>query len=187
MQGGNDQELQLRGLNVRLLLSTQELAGYEVLPLARIKRAGEAEPIPALDDDLIPPLLAIDAWPPLALDIVRAIYDMIGAKIEVLSQRVVDRGVTLSSQEPGDLDDLLMLATLNGAVAVLRCLAFASGVHPLVAYTELCRIVGQLSIFGPERQPGEIPAYDHDDLARIFKWARTRIEQLLGGREEAGI
>ena len=130
--GGNDQEVQLRGVNVRVLLSTQELAGYEVLPIARIKRSGEAEASPTLDDDFIPPLLAIDAWPPLALDIVRSIYDVIGAKIEVLSQRVVERGVTLASQEPGDLDDLLMLTTLNGAWGALRCLAFASGVHPLV-------------------------------------------------------
>jgi type VI secretion system protein ImpJ len=182
--GGNDEDLQLRDLNVRVLLSTQDLAGYEVLPIARVRRSGEAEAIPALDDDFFPPLLAIDAWPPLALDVVRAIYDMLGAKIEVLSQRVVERGVTLSSQEPGDLDDLLMLTTLNGAWAALRCLAFAAGVHPLVAYTELCRIVGQLSVFGPERQPGEIPLYDHDDLARIFKWLRARIEFLLGGRKK---
>lgn len=182
--GGNDQDVELRAWNVRLALSTQDLSGYEVLPLARIKRAAEAEATPVLDDDYIPPVLALDAWPALGWDIVRAIYDIVGEKIAVLSQRVVDRGVTLASQEPGDLEDLLLLATLNGAYGALRCLAFASGVHPLVAYTELCRLVGLLSVFGEDRRAPEIPLYDHDDLARIFKWVKARIELLLGGRKK---
>jgi type VI secretion system protein ImpJ len=58
-------------------------------------------------------------------------------------------------------------------------LAFASGVHPLVAYTELCRVVGQLSIFGRDRRPPAILRYDHDDLARIFLYIREQIELLI--------
>ena len=178
--GGNDQEVQLRGLNVRLLLSTQDLAGYEVLPIAQIQRAGEREAVPRVDADYFPPMLACDAWPPLGRDIVRAIYDLIGKKIEVLSEQVTNRSITLVSQEPGDLDRLLMLSELNVAYCTLGVMAFALGVHPLAAYTELCRIVGRLSIFAPERRPPEVPPYDHDDLARIFRWVKERIELLLG-------
>jgi type VI secretion system protein ImpJ len=177
--GGRDQEVEFRELDVRVLLSTQDLSGYETVPLARIKRAGEAEARPQLDEEYIPPLLAIEAWPPLSLDIVRAIYDMIGEKIDILSQRVVDRGISLSSQEPGDLDDLFMLMLCNGAYGSLRCLAFASGVHPFTAYTELCRIVSQLSIFHETCRPPEIPLYDHDDLGRIFRWMKQQIQLLL--------
>ncbi len=182
--GGNDQEIDLRDWNVRLALSTQELSGYEVLPIAQIKRASEAESTPTLDDDYIPPVLALDAWAPLGLDIVRAIYDIVGEKIDVLSQRVVERRVTLASQEPGDLEDLMMLSALNEAYGSLRPLAFASGVHPFVAYAELCRIVGMLSVFGDDRRTPGIPTYDHDDLARIFKWIKLHIEQLIGGRKK---
>jgi type VI secretion system protein ImpJ len=181
--GANDQDVSLLRLDARLLLSTEDLHGYEVLPIARIRRAGSEEATPELDDAYIPPLLAIDAWPPLALDIVRAIYDIIGEKIEVLGGRVRERGVTLSSPDPGDLDDLLMLNALNQAQAVLHCLTFARGVHPFGAYAELCRVVGALSIFDPQRVVGEIPAYDHDDLARIFRWVKLRIETLLGSRK----
>jgi type VI secretion system protein ImpJ len=181
--GGNDQEVQLLRLDGRLMLSTEDLHGFEVLPIARIRRAGSEEATPELDDDYIPPLLSIDAWQPLSLDIVRAIYDVIGEKIEVLGGRVRERGVTLSSPDPGDLDDLMMLNALNEAQAVLNCLTFAKGLHPYIAYTELCRIVGALSIFDPQRVVGEIPAYDHDDLARIFKWVKLRIEQLIGSRK----
>jgi type VI secretion system protein ImpJ len=181
--GGNDQEVELLRLDGRLVLSTEDLHGYEAIPIARIRRAGADEATPELDDDYIPPLLAIDAWPPLSLDIVRSIYDVIGEKIEVLGARVRERGVTLSSPDPGDLDDLLRLNARNAAQGALHCLTFARGVHPFVAYAELCRVVGALSIFDPQRVLGEVPAYDHDDLARIYKWVKLRIEQLLGSRK----
>ena len=181
-RGANDQDLQFRELNARLLLSTQELAGFEVLPLARIKRAGEEESVPKVDDDYFPPVLTVQAWSPLGLEIVRAIYDIVGEKIEVLGDRVVNRGVTLASQEPGDLEDFMMLMALNEGYGSLGCLAFATNVHPFLAYTELCRLVGQLSIFDETRRTPQVPQYDHDDLARIFKWVKVQIERLIGTR-----
>ncbi|HTN73648.1 MAG TPA: type VI secretion system baseplate subunit TssK, partial [Pirellulaceae bacterium] len=144
--GENDQEVCLKSLN--LVLKTSEdadLSNYELLPIGRVKRAGEQGP--ELDTDYIPPLLTIDAWEPLQKDIVQRIYDWIGNKIEVLSEQIISRGITLTSQDPGDLDRLLMLMVLNPAYASLYNLAFARGVHPFTAYWELCRIVGQLSIF----------------------------------------
>jgi type VI secretion system protein ImpJ len=182
-RGGNDQQIQIRRANMTLRLSTDDLNGFDLLPLARVKRAGAAEATPELDDDFIPPLLAVDAWPPLALDLVRAIYHMIGEKIEVLAQRVEQRGMNLTSQEPGDLDDLVMLMHLNQGHATLRCLAFAQGVHPLIVYSELCRLVGALSIFDQHRRVEEVPLYDHDNLAAIYKWVKLKIERLLGTRK----
>jgi type VI secretion system protein ImpJ len=178
-KGGNEQEIQHRTINARIMLSTQDLAGYEVLPIAEIERAGEREAVPRLNTRFIPPLLACDAWPGLGRDIVRAIYDIIGKKIEVLSQQVVMRGVALGASEPGDLERVLMLSLLNSAHATLRVVAFAQGIHPLVAYTELCRIVGQLSIFASDRRTPSIPQYDHDDLGGIFHAVKKLIEQLI--------
>jgi type VI secretion system protein ImpJ len=178
-RGGEDQTIQVRSLNARLLLSTQDLSGYEVLPIAQIRRASEEQAIPRIDPDYIPPVVSIAAWPPLGRDIVRAIYDIIGQKIEVLSLQISNRGIGLEGRDPGDLDRIMMLAELNVAFSTLAVLAFAQGVHPFVAYTEMCRIVGQLSIFGPKRRTEDIPAYDHDDLAGIFTQIRIRIERLI--------
>jgi type VI secretion system protein ImpJ len=177
--GGNDQEVECRTLNVRVLLSTQDTAGYELLPIAQVQRAGEEKAAPNLDGDYFPPMLAIDAWPPLGRDVVRAVYDILGKKIEVLSQQVINRGISLATQVPGDLDRLMMLSELNAGYSVLRVLAFAAGVHPFVAYTELCRLVGQLAIFGGQRRVPELPLYDHDDLAGIFRRVKELIEMLL--------
>lgn len=182
--GGNDQELQFRALNAKLLLSTQDLAGYELLPIAQIKRAGEGEAKPQLDPEYIPPVIAINSWPGLGRDIVRALFDVIGQKINVMSQQVVNRGIGLDSQDPGDLERILMLNQLNQAYSTLAVLAFAEGIHPLVAYTELCRTLGQLAIFGPERRVSNIPAYNHEDLHRIFSLLRQRIEALINAVQD---
>lgn len=180
-RGGHDQEIEFRDLNARLVLSTQDLSGYELLPIARIKRATEGQAAPEIDDDYIPPLLSTSVWPGLGDRIVRALYDLVGQKIEVLSQQMVNRGMGRDSQDPGDLDRISMLEMLNEAYATLSVLAFAQNIHPFVVYTEFCRLLGKLSIFTPERRVAEIPAYDHDDLARIFKEIKLRIERILLG------
>ena len=183
--GGGDQDLSLRRLRVCLLHSSQDLAGYEVLPIAQIQRAGDEDASPSLDREYIPPLLAIEAWPGLAIDIIRSIYDIIGNRISALSEYAISRGVSLASATPGDLNMLLMLRTLNEAYASLGCLAFAQGVHPFCAYQELCRVVGMLSVFGPARRVEDIPHYDHDELARIFRWIKLRISDLIDAVEPA--
>jgi type VI secretion system protein ImpJ len=183
--GGNDQEIQFRDLNVRLLLSTDDLSGYETLPIGRIKRAGQEEATPVLDDGYFPPLLGIDAWEPLSFGLIRSIYDLIGERIEVLTARAQERKMSFSAQQPGDLDDLLLLMALNEAYAGLHCLSFSQSAHPFPTYLELCRIVGRFSVFGDARRVADdIPVYDHDDLARIFTWIRIRLEQLLGSRKK---
>lgn len=184
-EGGNDQDVELRALNLRVLLSCDDLEGYEVLPVAQIKRAGDKEATPQLDEDYIPPALAVDAWPVLERNYVRAIYDIIGEKISILTEQVVNRGIGLASQQPGDFARILMLHELNKAYATLGVLVFGIGVHPFVAYTELCRVLGQLAVFGSQRRvPSDIPRYDHDDLQPIFAYVKRQIQLLLDALPE---
>ncbi|MEZ6077232.1 MAG: type VI secretion system baseplate subunit TssK [Pirellulaceae bacterium] len=106
---GNESEIEFRRLDVRLLLSSDNTEGYEILPIARIKRAGGDESTPEIDEEYFPPLLATDAWEDLAHGVVR-IFDLVGQKVDVLAQRATSRGLSFHSQEPGELDDLWMLA-----------------------------------------------------------------------------
>lgn len=178
-RSGHEQEIQVRRLNARLLLSTQDHSGYEVLPIAQIKRAGDAHARPQIDPDYIPPVISIDAWPGLGRDIVRATYDVIGERVSVLSQQVQERSIGFAATDASDLNRMMMLAELNGAHTTLAAMAFCAGVHPLMAYVELCRIAGRLAIFSEERRPEETPPYDHEDLGRIFWLIRRRIEALI--------
>src|SRR5262249_34964002 len=177
--GINPQPIQVRLLNLKLLLSTDDQTGYEVLPIARVTRSERAEATPELDTTYIPPVLACDAWKVLFADILQSAYDRIGKKIELLSSQVVSRGITFDSQAQGDPLIFAQLRELNEAYALLGILAFAQGVHPLRAYLELCRVVGQLSIFGATRRPPELPRYDHDDLRGCFCTVKMHIDALL--------
>lgn len=177
--GGNPQPIQTRQLNLRLLLSSQDLAGYETIPLFRLQKSARAEAAPELDLTYIPPLIACDAWEHLNLQIFRAVYNRIGQKIDLLANQVVARGITFDSQSQGDPMILHQLRELNEGFCVLGVLTFAQGVHPIQAYLELCRIAGQLAIFGAARRAPELPKYDHDDLATCFFQVKHQIDLLL--------
>ncbi|MFO0949010.1 MAG: type VI secretion system baseplate subunit TssK [Planctomycetota bacterium] len=177
--GVNVQSVTLRRLNVRLLLSADEHSGYEVLPIARIEKSSKAEAPPQLDLTYIPPILACDAWRPLADGILQSIYDRIGKKIELLANQVVSRGITFDSKTQGDTLLFEQLRELNEVYAYFGVMMFVEGVSPLAAYLELCRLVGKLAIFGAERRPLELPKYDHDDLGTCFYRVKQYIDALL--------
>ncbi|WP_435020370.1 type VI secretion system baseplate subunit TssK [Tundrisphaera sp. TA3] len=177
--GANPQQVLVRRLNLRLLTSAQDQSGYDVLPLARIMRSSRSESTPQLDETFIPPLIACDAWPPLAAGILQAIYDRIGKKIEVLASQVTSRGITFDSQAQGDPVIFAQLRELNESYPTLGVLAFAEGVHPFAAYLELARLVGRLAIFGATRRPPDLPRYDHDDLGGCFFRAKQCVDALL--------
>lgn len=177
--GLNPQPIQVRLLNLKLLLSTQDQAGYETIPVARLQRSARAEATPELDTTYIPPLLACDGWQPLYAGILQAVYDRIGKQIEQRANQVVTRGISLDSHAQGDPLILARLRAYNEAYAVLGVLAFAEGVHPLPAYVELCRIVGQLALFGGSARPPDLPRYDHDDLGTCFYRVKQYIDELI--------
>lgn len=177
--GVNPQPIQVRLMNLRLLLSNQDHTGYEVLPIARLEKSPRAEAVPQLDRAYIPPLLACDAWQPLAAGILQTIYDRIGKKIELLGNQVVANSISFDSQAQGDPQILAQLRVLNEAYAYLGILVFARGIHPLQAYLELNRLIGQLAIFGATRRPPDVPKYDHDDLGGCFYRAKHHVDGLL--------
>jgi len=177
--GLNPQPVDVRRLNLKLLLSTQDHSGYDVLPIARIKRADRAEAVPQLDESYIPPLLACDAWKPLEAGILQQTFDRLGRKLELLSSQVVSRGMTFDSQGQGDRLLFEQLRIINEAHAGLGIEAFAQGVHPFAMYLELCKLVGRLAILSAQRRPPELPKYDHDDLGTCFWRVKQHIDALL--------
>jgi type VI secretion system protein ImpJ len=172
--------LQLRRLNWRLLLSTQDHTGYEVLRIARLQKGTKAEAVPEIDETYIPPVLAADAWKPLYAGILQELYDRFGKRIDLLAGQVINRRISFDTQGQGDAAILSQLGILNEGYALLTGLAFAQGVHPFQSYTELCRLVGRLAIHGMNRRtPDDIPRYDHDDLGGCFYRLYRLILELL--------
>lgn len=184
--GVNPQPLQVRLLNVGLLLSSQDLAGFEMVPVARLKKSDRPDAPPEIDETYIPPVLACDAWPGLAAGILENVYDRVGARLEALSRQVASRGIVPGTQAPDDALILGLLAALNEGSAVLNVLAFAQGIHPLSAYVELCRLVGRLALFGkePARRVPQLPRYDHDDLGGCFYRVKHYLDSIDPGEPD---
>jgi type VI secretion system protein ImpJ len=176
--GLDPQPLAFRTLNLKLLPDTQDLAGFETIPIGRFDHDPAANGAPRLDVNFIPPLLACDAWRPLAVDILQAAFHHLSSRMDSLADKVVTRGITFETNNPGDNVLLGRLAVLNEATAVLNTLAFAQGIHPFTAYVEMCRLAGQLAVFtGAQRAP-KLPPYDHDDLGECFYRVKRRLEEL---------
>src|SRR5262249_38899560 len=167
-EGGHQQSSPAGILDLKLVVSGGDCLGYETLPIARVRKPPKAGTAPQLDRAYIPPLLACDAWPVLARDVLQNLHDSFGKRREMLGAQVVSRGITFESRERGDLLILMLLHSVNEADASLQVLAFAEGVHPFPVYLELCRLVGRLALFGDTRQTPELPRYDHDDLGGCF-------------------
>ena len=177
--GVNPQLIQVRLLNLRLLLSTQDQTGYEVLPLARIEKSPRAEARPQLDEAYIPPVLACDAWQPLQVGVLQAVYDRAGKKLDLLTEQVLARNITFDSHAQGERMLFEQMRILNEAAGLLGVMAFAEGVHPFPAYVELCRLVGRLAVFGEARRTPTLPPYDHDDLGGCFHAVKHYLDDLL--------
>jgi type VI secretion system protein ImpJ len=177
--GVSPQPIALRRLNLKLLLSTENLAGYETVPIARIEKSERAEATPQLDATYFPPVLSCNTWHDLGVGILQSIYDRIGRKIEKLAGQAISRGLSLNSTAPGDVLIFAQLRELNEAYAVLTNIAFLDGIHPLVAYQELCRLVGQLAVFSLPRRTPAIPRYNHDDLGGCFYQLKNYLDDLL--------
>ncbi|MGF1579716.1 MAG: type VI secretion system baseplate subunit TssK [Gemmataceae bacterium] len=177
--GINPQQIPVRRLNVKLLLSTQDTAGFEVIPIGRIERSEQAEGTPKLNQRYFPPMLACDAWGPLQKNIINNIYDRIGVKMTLLAELITARGINFDSQDQGNPHLLAQLRQLNEAYPVLAMLSRAQGVHPFAIYVELSRLVGQLAIFSNERRVPDLPAYDHDNLGECFYDLKKYIDAFL--------
>lgn len=176
--GGNRQEVGLRALNYRVLFSHEPLTGFDILPIARLVKSAGEDGQYVVDPNYFPPSLSTQAWPELS-SVLRAIFDSIGSRIQTLSDTIGEKKITLSSQSQGDLEKMLLLHSLNEAYGELSVVAFAAGIHPLVAYTTLCRIIGRCAIFGDGLTLNNAPKYDHEDLATIFRWALEQIRKLI--------
>ena len=175
--GGNPQPITIKRLAFRLLTDQDNALGYETIPLCQLRKNEQG--LPELDKSYVPPLLACESYPILYQGILRDLQSRIQARLEGLTTFMRDRGIELESHSAGDARRIWQLARLNEAVAVLDQDVTVPGIHPLMVYREMCRIVGQLAIFSPEKRCPSLPLYSHDDLFKCFNTVKLQILALL--------
>ncbi|CAK9081108.1 Type VI secretion system baseplate component TssK1 [Durusdinium trenchii] len=168
-------------LNIQLRVQPEleSPAGFESLPLFRLRRSGQPGGIPEIDPGYIPPLLACTGSDNLQQDILLAICAQLGSYIKTQASDLRTQGGWSESNLPQVHHAIMQLAAVNASYPVLLQLVQAHSVHPFEMYRELCRLIGQLSIQREDWQPPELPAYDHDDLGRIFTNIKAEIDAMF--------
>ncbi|MGL4237607.1 type VI secretion system baseplate subunit TssK [Tabrizicola sp.] len=147
-----------------LKLDSDERAGFETLPVARVVEV-RADLSIVLDEDMIPPVLSMGAVPRLR-GFVTELLGLVRHRAEAIARRAGDPSLRGSAE----IGDYLVLQALNRAGPVLAHLnAQAGQVHPETAYRVLAGLAGELATFtAATRLPPEFPDYTHIDPAATF-------------------
>jgi type VI secretion system protein ImpJ len=160
-RGGHDAPIELAMPRLRLFFGGEEteLDVHESFRLGEIRATGQLNRPFAWSQEVVPPLLAIQAAAGLNEEI-QSIVSQIAAKVRVVAGRT-------STAAMGNIHLLWMRYTLSRMTAVLRHLLSTGETHPFDIYSALVETAGALSAFRHE-EPIELPLYDHEDLWTCF-------------------
>ncbi len=157
-------ELQIGRLRLRYMLESEDRAGYLCIGLARITEVAADKKV-TLDERWIAPALTCAATPPLA-GLLTELTGMLNQRGEAMAARMTAPG----SRGAGEVQDFLLLQTINRWQPLLAHWSDAGNVHPEDLYRTLVQMAGEFATFTDTttRRVSKYPAYRHDDLQRSF-------------------
>lgn len=166
-------------LRLQFALAVDDLADRLVIPIARIVEVRPDQEV-VLDKSFVPSCLDVRAAPPLT-GFLQELEGLLGHRMTALAERLRQSGSTKGAAE---LQDFLLLITINRALPVVRHLGTMENVHPAVLYRDCLALAGELATFmAPEKHPPHFPYYQHHDLTAIFvpviRLLRTYLSSVL--------
>ncbi len=174
--GGDQKPVRFGRKNIRFVFEGEKRDGWQVLPMARIRRDGAGHFI--FDERFIPPVLRFSASEALMATARRL--------IEILTQKNANfTGTTGAYQQQQSGMSAQQIATfwflhaVNSALATLRHLYLSKQGHPEELYREMLRLGGALCTFGLNSSAAELPLYDHLDLQTCFERLDEHIREHL--------
>lgn len=181
--GGNPRSIETQRFNAQVLVSAtlESPKGFESIPIAKLRRSDRENAVPEISESYVPPLLNCGCWSGLSDRILFDITAQLGAFIKTQAEYLRTHGGWSEANQPQIRRAIAKLQAVNTAYPYLLQLVEARGVTPFLMYTELCRLLGQLSLFRDDWQPPDLPLYDHDDLGRIFRAIQVELNVVLKG------
>ncbi len=176
--GQNPQTMYVRRMRARLFVAGEDMTGYEVVRIGRLKRSDRPGALPEMEEFGAGPVLAVQADTGLS-GALTSLADQIEAKDEVLAREAKEHAMKFTDGVTANTEHLLKLHALNELRAQYKAMLQAGVVHPFDVFVMLCRIVGRLSVFHEDLVPGQLPQYDHDEPGASLSWLRRRIVVLL--------
>jgi len=156
-------ELQVGRLRMRYMLESEERTGWLCIGLARVIEVAADRRV-TLDERWIAPALVCSAVAPLA-GLITELSGMLNQRGEALAARLTAPG----QRGVAEVQDFLLLQTVNRWQKLLAHWADSGNVHPETLYATLLQMVGDFATYTEvTRRPNAYPAYRHDDLQRTF-------------------
>ncbi len=171
--------VEVRNVNARLLVDGEDLAGFDLLRLARVRRSRQGDSLYQLDRQYIPPLMDCNGCDLLRTEVLTSVHDQLQSTLQKLTNQLLDAGGQLHAHSPVEVRRLVAYQALSPAMAVFNVLAFSRGVHPFTVYIELARLAGALEVLQPKRTAETTAAYDHENLGPLFFALKRRIATAL--------
>lgn len=154
--------IQVARLALELKLESDNLAGYDVLPIARVISVSDEGQV-ELDRSFIPPVTSIKTSEPISRYIVD-LHGMLKQRAEALAARIGSGQGNASS-----IADFLMLQMLNRYDGILNHVIHSDNWHPEALYLELVSLASEMATFSSkDKRAAKLPVYQHDDLTRVF-------------------
>ncbi|MDO4641981.1 MAG: type VI secretion system baseplate subunit TssK [Neisseria sp.] len=156
-------QLTLAELNPILILEGEVTQGQTALPIALVKSCS-ADLEVVLDTNYIPPVLGSQKQQHLKAYI-SEIHGLLMQKSNSLANAVNDPNTGGSVE----VMDFMMLQTINRYLAYLSHeQQGARQTHPETLFVNLSKLCADLMTFLPARKVGDLPIYQHNDLASCF-------------------
>lgn len=156
-------QITLADLNPTLILENDLTSNQTALPIAVI-RSSSADFEIILDESYIPPSLGSQKQQHLKAYI-SEIYGLLMQKSNSLANAVNDPNTGGSVE----VMDFMMLQTINRYLAYLHHEnEGARQTHPEQLFVNLSKLCADLMTFLPSRKVGDVPIYEHNDLASCF-------------------
>lgn len=179
--GENPQPVQVRRLNARLILDSDDRTDLEVLPLLKIGQgSGDAVGLPRQDPNYIPACFVLAGSTPLS-QMFRDLANQVEASRKELMIQLTRAGFSVDTMRGVQFEQMLRLKTLSRFSGRLVALTAAPALSPFDAYLELRDLLAELAALRPDRDLFDAPRYDHDNPGVSFAELGTRIRALLRG------
>lgn len=151
-------------LSLRYLKSGDELAGYELIGLARVIEVRSDRAV-ILDQDYIAPSLNCAAEPRLN-ELITELLGIVRHRAEAIAERIGDPTI----RGTAEVGDYFLLQILNRADPMLRHIsANATRLHPVTFYEQCIQLAGELATFTMDsKRASDFPPYRHEDLKATF-------------------
>ncbi len=168
-----EREVLLARPNLVLLTGEEAREQFVTLKIAEVVNSGDGSY--RLLTDYVPPVVHIGAAPFL-LNLVNRLIEGISARLRSLNDRKANFSGGPSEFARTDPAQFMLLRSLSSIFPLLQHFQRHPELHPEQLYRILCQAVGGLCAFTPDGEAAAIPAYQHAELAPVFR----RFEELLG-------